>query len=96
MQNWELELETYTNYIGCDYVNEATVCATPPEEQNYKEFIQMNQTRLAIHVGNLEFGKQRDALFNSMINDYMQYGQENVEFLLEQKYPVGWCAKTKS
>ena len=87
-QGWSLEQSTYTNYLGCGYVYEATLCDFPPEEDNYEEFIQDDRTRLAIHVGNLPFGQQSGAVFSSMSSDFMQYGQDNVEFLLEEKYPV--------
>lgn len=87
LQKWSNEQSTYLNHIGCDYVYEATQCEYDVEEDNYEIYVQLDQTRKAIHVGNSSFGSQSGAVFGSMVNDFMQYGQENVEFLLD-RYPV--------
>ena len=74
--------------MGCPYPYEATICTFPPEDDNYEQYMQHDETRLAIHVGDLPYGQQTNDVFQSMTSDFMQYGQDNVEFLLEEKYPV--------
>ncbi len=43
---------------------------------------QRSQTRQAIHVGSIPFGIQGGDVFGAMTGDFMAYGQDNVEYLL--------------
>ena len=57
-------------------------CDFDPAEDNYEDFCNMESTRQALHVGNLEFPNSGDVYF-SMINVFMDDGREDVEFCLE-------------
>ncbi len=68
--------------MGCDYVYEATQCNYDDEEDNYEEYVQRSETRIAIHVGDTGYGTQ--SVFSSMRGDFMKSAQEAVEFLLDR------------
>ena len=72
---------------GCSYINGYDRCDADPEENNYAEFVNLESTREAIHVGDVSFGAQSDDVYNSLIDDFMRSQRETVEFLLEL-YPV--------
>ena len=73
--------------MGCGDVYDAYRCATDPEEDNYAVYMQKDETRKAVHVGDRPFGQQSGDVFTSMREDFMQYGQDKVEYLLD-RYPV--------
>lgn len=70
--------------MGCGYIYEFTMCATPAEEDNYEEYIQYDATRKAIHVGDRPFGAQSGDVYTSMIDDFMRSERDNIEFLLDR------------
>ncbi len=72
----------YTNYMGCPYVYEATMCENDPEEDNYEEYIEDSETRKAIHVGDTPFGTESGLVFARMEGDFMKPAQEAVEYVL--------------
>ena len=71
------------NAMGCYYYYDFTICNTPPEENNYADYVQYDETRLAIHVGDRPFGTQSGDVYNSMIDDFMRGERETLEFLLD-------------
>ena len=76
--------------MGCSYYLDIRQCREDPEESNYNDFVNMESTRKAIHVGDVPFGGQSGDVYNSLIEDIMKSQRFNVEFLLEH-YPV--CTK---
>ena len=69
------------------------MCSTDPDENNYEEYIQYDDTRRAIHVGDRPFGTQSGDVYNSMIDDFMRSERENVEFLLDRYKVKKWGTK---
>ena len=89
---WKHTVEELDNYIldqlGCDYVYGIDVCKTPEEEDNYEDYVNLQDVRKAIHVGTRPFGFQSSLVFDSLIpKDFMKSGMDHVEFLLDL-YPV--------
>jgi len=50
-----------------------------------KEFLNLESTREALHVGSLQFHNRTD-VFNSMSNEIMKSGLNDLEFCLDQGY----------
>ena len=73
--------------MGCNYTLGYDQCDEDPEENNYADFVNMESTRRAIHVGDVPFGAQSGVVYNSLIDDFFRSQRETVEFLLEY-YPV--------
>ena len=73
--------------MGCNTYLDIRVCRTPDEENNYKDFMNKESTRIAVHVGDIPFGIHSGQVYNNLINDIMRSERETVEFLLE-RYPV--------
>ena len=72
----------FLNPMGCGYYYEITQCNGSPEEDNYSTFVQRDETRKAIHVGDRRFGYQN--VYQSMLDDFMRPERENVEFLFDR------------
>lgn len=82
--------------MGCPYYYEITMCTTDPDEDNYAEYIQYDETRKAIHVGGRPFGTQSGDVYNSMIDDFMRSERANVEFLLDRyKVSAKWTKQIR-
>ena len=81
--SWNTEFDTMLTYMGCDYYYNIQQCDLDPTEDNYEDFCNLESTRQALHVGNLEFPNSGDVYF-SMINVFMDDGREDVEFCLER------------
>ena len=73
--------------MGCSYTLGYDQCDADPEENNYADFVNLESTRKAIHVGDVPFGAQSGDVYTSLIDDFMRSQRETVEFLLEL-YPV--------
>lgn len=69
--------------LGCSDVYDISICNEPPEDDNYEEFLNLQTTRKAIHVGNRPFGGQSSDVYYSMLDDFMRSERETLEFLLE-------------
>ncbi len=69
--------------MGCGYYYEIRQCRTDPEEDNYSEYVTLDSSRAAIHVGDRPFGMQGGAVYSAMREEFMQSEQENIEFLLD-------------
>ena len=68
---------------GCNNVYEINLCSPPEERDNYKDFLNLQSTRKAIHVGNRPFDKQSSNLSLSMNDDFMRSERDVLEFLLD-------------
>jgi hypothetical protein len=44
--------------MGCPYYYDIRQCEFDPEEDNYAIYVQLEETRKAIHVGDRAFGSQ--------------------------------------
>merc|ERR1711885_42574 len=80
--SWNDEFNTMLNYMGCPYYYNIMQCDFDPAEDNYEDFCNLESTRQALHVGNLDFPNQGDVYF-SMINVFMDDGREDIELCLE-------------
>jgi len=80
--SWNNEFGTMLDYMGCPYYYNIAICEFDPTEDNYEDFCNLDSTRQALHVGDLEFPNSGDVYF-SMINVFMDDGREDVEFCLE-------------
>jgi len=81
--SWNTEFDTMLTYMGCDYYYNIQQCETDPTEDNYEDFCNLETTRQALHVGNLEFPNSGN-VYMSMINVFMDDGREDIEFCLER------------
>ena len=81
--SWNNEFGTMLGYMDCDYYYNIQQCDLDPTEDNYEDFCNLESTRQALHVGNLEFPNSGDVYF-SMINVFMDDGREDIEFCLER------------
>lgn len=83
-QEWNNEFGIFLSSMGCSYYYEFTMCDTDPEEQNYDEYAQLDQNRLAIHVGDRPFGTQSGDVYQAFIDqDFMRSERDTIEFLLD-------------
>jgi len=80
--SWNNEFGYFLNKMGCPYYYNIAICDLDPVEDNYEEFLNWESSRLALHVGNLEFPNSGDVYF-SMINDFMNDGRDDIMFCLE-------------
>ncbi len=72
--------------MGCSYTLDWTTCDEPPETQDYADYVNLADTRSAIHVGDVQFGDDGE-VYNNLIGDIVKSQRETVEALLEE-YPV--------
>jgi len=80
-QSWNNEFGYFLDDMAYSYYYEISQAIYDPSEDNYEDFLNLQSTRSAIHVGNLPFGSGN--VYNSMLNDFMQSSQHDIEFLLE-------------
>ncbi len=73
--------------MGCSYYLDFEVCTTPPEENDYADYVNLDETRLAAHVGDIPFGIESGIVYDRLIGDICRSERETVEALLEL-YPV--------
>merc|ERR1719216_780336 len=81
---WSQNLNDGMSKTGCFDSYEINLCREPAERKNYEDFLNLQSTRKAIHVGNRPFGEQSGAVYNSMIPDFMRSEKETLEFLLDR------------
>jgi vitellogenic carboxypeptidase-like protein len=80
---WNREFSFMLNEMGCSYAYDVRQCHNNPEEDNYADYVQLDLTRKASHVGDRPFGSQSSDVYFKMIGDFMCSQKEDVEFLLE-------------
>ncbi len=73
--------------MGCTYHLDWTECHESEEEGDYAEYVNLDATRMAAHVGDVPFGAQSGQVYNHLIGDFIRSERETVEALLEE-YPV--------
>ena len=83
-----MELSYYLGAMGCSNHLDVRSCINAAEENNYADFVNLETTRRAIHVGDLCFGCQSGDVYNNLIPDIPKSTRPVVEYLLEY-YPVG-------
>jgi len=81
-QSWNEEFSYFLTEMDYSYYYEITQAEYDPTEDDYETFCNMESTRRALHVGNLEYPNSGDVYF-SMIYDFMRSSQHDIEFLLE-------------
>ena len=57
-QTWSLELSYFLGAMGCSNHLDVRNCNNPAEENNYADYVNLESTRRAIHVGDIPFGAQ--------------------------------------
>ena len=58
LQTWSLELSYFLGAMGCSNHLDVRNCNNPAEENNYADYVNLESTRKAIHVGDIPFGAQ--------------------------------------
>ena len=58
LQTWSLELSYYLGNMGCSNHLDVRNCHNAAEENNYADYVNLETTRKAIHVGDIPFGDQ--------------------------------------
>jgi len=84
---WSLELSYFLGAMGCSNHLDVRNCNNPAEENNYADYVNLESTRRAIHVGDIPFGAQSGDVYDNLIPDIPKTTRPVVEFLLEY-YPV--------
>merc|ERR1712121_570220 len=79
--SWNNEFGTMLDYMGCPYYYNIEICEFDPTEDNYEDFCNLESTREAIHVGNLEFPNSGD-VYGAMLNVMMETQMHDIEFLI--------------
>merc|ERR1712018_1125374 len=89
-EEWYAALVSWSNNFnyglsktGCSDAYEINLCSEPEERGNFEDFVNLQSTRKAIHVGNRPFGQQSGDVYNSMLDDFMRSERDILEFLLE-------------
>jgi len=80
--SWNTEFSYFLNNMDCGYYYNIAFCDFDPAEDNYVDFLNMESSRQALHVGNLEFPNSGN-VYGSMINVFMDDGREDIELCLE-------------
>merc|ERR1712226_272130 len=80
---WSNNLNYGMSKTGCYDSYEINLCTEPAERGNFDDFVNLQSTRKAIHVGNRPFGQQSGDVYNSMIDDFMRSERDILEFLLD-------------
>ena len=87
MKTWSTEVGYFLDRMGCSYYLDYQLCREPAEEANYADYVNLDQTRVAAHTGDIAFGAQSGQVYNKLTDDIMRSQKDVVEFLLE-RYPV--------
>jgi len=85
-QSWNIEFDFFLTNMDCGYYYNIALCDFDPAENNYEDFLNMDSSRQALHVGNLDFPNSGNVYY-SMIDVFMDDGREDLEFCLEN-YPT--------
>jgi len=85
-QSWNIEFDFFLTNMDCGYYYNIALCDFDPAEDNYEDFLNMDSSRQALHVGNLDFPNSGNVYY-SMIDVFMDDGREDIEFCLEN-YPT--------
>jgi len=85
-QSWNIEFDFFLTNMDCGYYYNIALCDFDPAENNYEDFLNMDSSRQALHVGNLDFPNSGNVYY-SMIDVFMDDGREDIEFCLEN-YPT--------
>lgn len=80
---WDENMNYGMSKTGCEDYYEINLCQEPVERDNYDEFLNLQTTRKAIHVGDRPFGQQSNAVYDKMANDFMKSEKDVLEFLLD-------------
>jgi len=80
--SWNNEFSYFLNKMDYSYVYEITQSKIDPNEDDYMTFCNLESSRKALHVGNLEYPNSGNVYY-SMIDDFMRTSQHDIEFLLE-------------
>ena len=73
LQTWSLELSYFLGAMGCSNHLDVRNCNNPAEENNYADYVNLESTRRAIHVGDIPFGAQvRSILVQQELLEYVQ------------------------
>merc|ERR1711872_613654 len=81
-RSWGRQISYFLGQMGCDYYLNLPYCHAPPAEDNYEDFLNWESSRLALHVGNLDYPNSGD-VYGAMSGVMMEDGKQNVEFCLE-------------
>jgi len=85
-QAWNSEFGYFLDRMDYSYYYEITQSDYDPAEDDYEDFCNLQSTRQALHVGNVEYPNSGNVYY-SMINDFMQSSIHDIEYLLE-KYKI--------
>ena len=69
-QTWSLELSYFLGAMGCSNHLDVRNCNNPAEENNYADYVNLESTRRAIHVGDIPFGAQVGAILVQLVTDF--------------------------
>jgi len=81
--SWSNNFNYGMSKTGCSDAYEINLCSEPEERGNFEDFVNLQSTRKAIHVGNRPFGQQSGDVYNSMLDDFMRSERDILEYLLE-------------
>ena len=81
--SWYNELMYFSNKTEYSYYYDIRQVDVDPSEEDYVTFCNLESTRQAIHVGNLDYNLDYFNVYESMKNDFMQTSIHDIEFLLE-------------
>lgn len=73
--------------IGCDNVYDFTECEADPEEENFADYVNLDEVRKAIHVGSQSYRASSLKVYFALLSDNAKSQKDTVEFLLDH-YPV--------
>jgi len=80
--SWGSLIGYFVGQMECDNIYNFPICHADPAEDNYEDFLNWESSRIALHVGNLDFPNPGD-VYGAMRGVIMQDGKDNVEYGLE-------------
>jgi len=80
--SWNIEFNFFLTNMDCGYYYNIALCDFDPAESNYEDFLNLESSRTALHVGNLDFPNHGD-VYSSMINVFMDDGRDDIDLCLE-------------
>ncbi len=67
-----MEMSYYLDAMGCSNHLDVRECHSPAEDNNYADFVNLDSTRRAAHVGDVPFGAQSGDVYSYLIPDICQ------------------------
>ncbi len=74
--------------MGCTYSYDFTQCHTDPAENDFADYLNLDSSRVAAHVGDLRFSPTNEIVYLELYQDIPQSVKGKLEALLEEGYRV--------